>query len=83
MPTANSPRPVHSGPCASGSFSRRGAAFVLAASDEGSGFPEPERTVIPSVPDISIGEAVFRIAPGGGRTRRERVAVAYYLHLIR
>ncbi len=47
-----------------GLVSPRGAAFVLAASDEGSDYPEPDRTVIPSVPDVSIDGAVFRISPG-------------------
>ena len=47
-----------------GLVTRQGAALVLAASDESSGHPEPERTVTPSVPDVSIDRAVFRISPG-------------------
>ena len=46
-----------------GLVARRAGSFALVASDEHADYPEPERTITPSVPCVGIDRAVFRIAP--------------------
>ena len=46
-----------------GLVTRQGDHFELVASDRDADPPEPSRTITPSVPDVGIDRAVFRISP--------------------